>query len=200
MSDTRIFINSTLGFKVAVRVPFNTTEEYDRLIGQVGAWWEDLVAQACYSSYNPEFYDRMAKAIADFVGVPVPDGPTKDAKGNPIPLTCKAFIRQLKAAGQINDDQLNELAAKVAADMPTLDIAPRGRATAKAGKAALQQARQLIATLSQKGRPLADWFAAASAQYPGGPEAAEDETIDENLVGRLLEHIAACKTQELAGV
>ena len=198
MSDTpRIFINNTLGFKVAVKVPFSTTEEYDRLVGEVGAWWNDLVAQACYSNYNPEFYDRLGKAISDFTGEKIPDSNQKDIKGNPVPLTTKAFIRVLKAEKKITDDQLIELAAKVTADMPALDISPKSRAAAKAGKAALQQARQLMAMLAGKGTDLETWYANATAKYPGGPEPLEDEKIDENLIGRMLEHIAACKTREL---
>lgn len=201
MSDTpKIYINSTLGFKVAVRVPFSTTEEYDRLAGNVGAWWDDLAAQACYSSYNPEFYDRLGKAITDFTGVSIPDSNQKDAKGNAIPITTKAFIRQLKAESKITDEVLNELAAKVAEGMSVLDISPRGRASAKAGKQALQQARQLMAMLAGKGITVEDWFASYSAKYPGGPEASEDTPIDDNLVGRMLEHIAACKTGELLSV
>lgn len=198
MSDTpRIFINNTLGFKVAVKVPFSTTEDYDRLVGEVGAWWNDLVAQACYSSYNPEFYDRLGEAISDFTGEKIPDSNQKDVKGNPVPVTTKAFIRLLKAEKKITDDQLNELASKVAADMPELDISPKSRASAKAGKAALQQARQLIAMLAAKGTELESWLTSASTKYPGGPELAEDEKIDDNFIGRVLEHIAACKVREL---
>lgn len=200
MSDTKIYINSTLGFKVPVRVPFSTTEEYDRLAGSVGAWWEDLAAQACYSSYNPEFYDRLGKALEDLTGTKIPDSSQKDAKGNPVPITTKAFIRLLKAEKSVTDEALEDLAAKVAEGMPELDISPRGRASLKAGKVALQQARQLIAMLAGKGDTVEAWFARVSEKYPNGPQPAEDEKIDDNLVGRLLEHVAAAQTATLAGL
>lgn len=200
MSNTPwIFINRTLGLSVPVRVPFSTTEEYDRLTGAVGQWREDLAALNCYSKFNATFGDKLAAALKQLTGEEIPASGKKTEDGTDIPVTVKVFIRKLQAEQKLTQAMLEEVAAKVAAEMPDLDITPTSKASSKAPKEFLIQAAQLLAALAQKGRSVEDWFEAISNKFPNPPQPDEEEGFSENFIGRVLQHVSRVQASSLAG-
>jgi len=202
MSDHWIYINSTLGLKVPVKVPFQTTEDYDRMTGNPGQWREDLAAQQCYSKFNPDFYKALASALSRELSVEIPASTKKDKDGNAIPVSCKEFIAYLMGADNptgapvLTENLLNEIGQRVAAEQPVLDITPSSRGSgSKAPKEFLAVASQLMAKLATSGVSLADWCAKKANEGYSLPAFDAEEGYSENYIARCV--VAISKQQAL---
>lgn len=202
MSDHWIYINSTLGLKVPVKVPFQTTEDYDRMTGSPGQWREDLAAQQCYSKFNPDFYKALASALSRELSIEIPASAKKDKEGNPIPVSCKEFIAYLMGpenptgAPALTEGLLNEIGQRVAAEQPVLDITPSTRGSgSKAPKEFLVVASQLMAKLATTGVSLADWCEKKSNEGYNLPAFDAEEGYSENYIARCV--VAISKQQSL---
>lgn len=211
MSELRIYMHNTLGRKVPVKIPFATSEEYDRLVGTPGAWWDTVCANECYSNFAGDFGDKVVEAlkvltISDALpnGREVPVDPKKPkvakADGTDVPqlITPKHYIALVLAEKLVTEAQVDEVFAKVAEAMPPLDVSPSKRGGNKPSKEWLDSAATLIATLKQKGRDLADWFAVVESKYPGAPRPSDEEGFTDVAVARILIHAQKAKTAAMA--
>ena len=190
MSDHKIFVNSTLGFDVPVKVPFATTEEFDRLTGTPGSWWENLCAKICYSNYNTAFGNALVKKLNEITGVPVPTvaGQTKKIKGGeevPVEVTPKKYFRMLIADGKVTLEQVNAVAQQIAEEMPVLRVEPASSTSNKLEPIFVQQGQQLLGQLKAKGVDLDSYVERFISKFPGAPTLGEDEEIDATYLGRL---------------
>lgn len=202
MSEHWIYINSTLGLKVPVKVPFHTTEDYDRMTGNPGQWREDLAAQQCYSKFNPDFYKALATALSRELSIEIPASAKKDKEGNSIPVSCKEFIAYLMGpenptgAPALTEGLLNEIGQRVAAEQPVLDITPSTRSIgSKAPKEFLVVASQLMAKLAITGMSLADWCEKKTNEGYSLPAFDAEEGYSENYIARCV--VAISKQQSL---
>ena len=197
-----IYINSTLGLKVPVKVPFHTSEDYDRMTGNPGQWREDLAAQQCCSKFNPDFYKALATALSRELSIEIPASAKKDKEGNSIPVSCKEFIAYLMGpenptgAPALTEGLLNEIGQRVAAEQPVLDITPSTRSIgSKAPKEFLVVASQLMAKLAVAGMSLADWCEKKTNEGYSLPAFDAEEGYSENYIARCV--VAISKQQSL---
>jgi hypothetical protein len=202
MSDHKIFMNSTLGFDVPVKVPFSTTEEYDRLTGTPGSWWEAICAKTCYSNYNTAFGNKLVEKLVAITGVPVPTiaGKMKKIKGGeevPEEVTPKKYFRMLVAEGKVTLEQVSALALQVAEEMPVLRIEPATSTSSKLEPLFLSKGQTLLAQLKAAGKDLDDYVARFIAKFPGAPELGDEEEIDATYLGRLAKYKVQSESNDL---
>jgi len=203
---SKIYINSTLGFKVPVKIPFSTPAEYDALVGQPDAWFDSICAVECYSNFNTAFGNALTKALVETTGVEVPDDPKKPATtgadGAVIAagkLTPKHYIRLLLADKAITEEALADIVAKVADAMPALDVSPSSRSNA-IPKEVMAKAKQWIATAAANNVPLDIWLAKVEDKYPGAPVPSEEDGFSETAVARIIMHVQAAQLQGMMSI
>lgn len=193
MSDTTwTYINKTLGLNVPVKVPFASTEDYDRLAGEVGAWKATLAAAHCYSGHNKLFGDALAEKLAVVTGVPIPTtGEKRKTRAGveyDVTVSPKLYIDKLAAEKSITAAQLQEVATEVAESLPPLEIASSS-GPAKPSKEFMNQALQLQAQLNQKSRTVEDWFTSVSSKF-SLPAYDESEGYSQAFLARCLVEIS----------
>lgn len=202
MSDYKIFINSTLGFDVPVKVPFSTTEEYDRLTGTPGSWWDAICAKTCYSNYNTAFGNALVKKLVEITGVEVPTVPGKKKKikgGEEVDdtVTPKVYFRKLVADGKVTLEQVSALALQVAEEMPVLRIEPATSTSSKLEPMFLSKGQTLLAQLKAAGKDLDAYVERFIAKFPGAPELDDEGEIDATYLGRLAKYKVQSETMDL---
>lgn len=199
-----IYENSTLGFKVPVKIPWHNGQEYDLAKGEPNAHMNSLAALECYSNFNREFGEKFAEALSAETGVAIPGTgkfkpASKDGKpGEEILVTPKEYLTLLLANKTITEVRCQQIATDVANAMPPIDISS-SRGPAKPSKPSMTAAAQVMASLAQAGRSVEEWVESAFAKYPNGP-VPSDEGFTQEYVARVIDHINRCRAAELAAL
>lgn len=126
------FANDVLGLTVYFEGP-DTPEDYDRAIGSPNACLTSAVIRSAYHAWNPKFRPKLAKAVVEHTGVPIPLNPksTKKVKqpdgsfkDEPQPLTEKDYIDLMLAEKKITNFDLQLLGNKAAEEVGPIKLEP----------------------------------------------------------------------------
>jgi len=194
MSNTYTYLNSTLGFQIPVKMPFDSIESYDRLAGQAGAAFDVVCAQTCYGGFNSKFGDALRDKLLAVTGLAIPTVPgkvikNKDGTETPELVKPKAYLAFLYASKALTEAQAAAIAQEVANDMPVLEVGG-SRGPAKPAKTFLDNALVTISKFQQEGKDIAGWVERVNGVYPGVPTVNEEDGYDQVYVARVLQHVA----------